>query len=100
MIIIKAMVRQLSLNYKSIKYSKYLSSICLILTLLVINTITVYAQPGGGTDPLPCGPDDPCPLDTWIIALTIGALIFTTAYLYRKQKNILLLHHRHTIDNR
>jgi hypothetical protein len=36
-----------------------------------------------GTDPL-----DPCPLDTWVIALVVIAGILATIHLHRKQKSL------------
>jgi hypothetical protein len=53
------------------------------LFLLVLNTITLYAQPGepcAGTDP-----DAMCPLDSWVIVLAAAAFVFATVHLYRKR---------------
>ena len=61
----------------------------LILLLLVIPVIT-EAQGNGGD--IPCDGQDPfnsdCPLDTWVIALVIIAVIFTALHLQRKQKSL------------
>lgn len=73
--------------------------ISLVLVFLIANTVPLFAQfigggsgGGGGDDgpgSAPCGGadiDGGCPLDTWVIILAAIALIFTTLYLYRKQK--------------
>ena len=60
-----------------------------IVPFFLLNTITVLAQPGsGGGGSLPCDPDEICPLDTWVIALVIIAVIFTVIHLHRKQKSL------------
>jgi hypothetical protein len=56
------------------------------LGVFLLNTVTVMADPGG-SDPLPCDPDDPnCPLDTWVIVLVAVALVTAVVHLHRKQK--------------
>lgn len=52
--------------------------------------LSLMAQPGGTGDPLPCDPEDTSaacqvPLDTWVFALALGALIVTTIYLHRRR---------------
>ncbi|MDB5114652.1 MAG: hypothetical protein JWQ79_144 [Mucilaginibacter sp.] len=81
------MVRQLLQNYKSKKYSKYIAVIHVLLILLITGPQTTYAQPGG--PPNPCGAEDQCPLDTWVIVLAVFAFLFTTVYLYRSQKRLI-----------
>jgi hypothetical protein len=57
------------------------------LLLLILNTVTLYAQigePCGGVDP-----DATCPLDTWVIVLAAAAVIFAVMHLNRKQKSPL-----------
>jgi hypothetical protein len=49
----------------------------------MLNVAILYAQPGepcGGTDP-----DATCPLDTWVIALAVIAVIFAAMSLIKKQ---------------
>lgn len=59
------------------------------LSVLLLNIITVLADPFDGGDPLPCDPDDPnCPLDTWVVFLVVIAVIFTVIHLHRKQKSL------------
>ena len=57
-----------------------------VLILLLIGTVSAFAQP------LPCIGDDPdgnCPLDTWVIALVIAASFFAAVKLYRNKKSVL-----------
>jgi cbb3-type cytochrome oxidase subunit 3 len=72
-------------NCKHINYKKCIFVSCLTIIFSAITMIS-YAQPGGGDI---CPPEDQCPLDTWVVAFVIIALIFTTLYLYRRQKNAL-----------
>jgi hypothetical protein len=59
------------------------------IVVFLLNVAVVFAQPGGGGDPLPCDPDDPnCPLDTWVIVLVVMAVIFAVAHLYRQKKSL------------
>jgi hypothetical protein len=62
----------------------------LILLFFIANIVTVFAQGPG-----PCNDADPdgytCPIDTWVIAFAIIALLFTTLHLNRKQKNTAVL---------
>jgi len=57
------------------------------MLLLVLVNLSCFAQLEN-----PCGgdgdPDDPttCPLDTWVLILVAGALVFATLHLYRQQK--------------
>ena len=56
------------------------------LSVVLLNIVTVMADPTG-SDPLPCDPDDPnCPLDTWVIVLAAVALVAAVIHLHRKQK--------------
>jgi hypothetical protein len=53
------------------------------LLLLILNSVTLFAQPGE-----PCAgvdPDATCPLDTWVIILAVAALVFATIRLHRKR---------------
>ena len=69
----------------------------LVLTVLfTLCTIVTFAQPTGPGDPgqgdcgtSAQGPDEPCPLDTWVIILAVIALVFTAVHLYKKQNNAL-----------
>ncbi len=61
------------------------------LLILFIN-ITAFAQcdaggPGGLGDP----DGDPCPLDTWVIALAAVVLLCTVWHLHKKQKALATL---------
>ncbi|MDF2431612.1 MAG: hypothetical protein JWP44_1243 [Mucilaginibacter sp.] len=61
------------------------------LVLLVFDAAFLYAQTT--TDPgLPCAGNDVdtgnCPLDTWVIALALAAVIFATFHLSRKQSRL------------
>lgn len=65
-----------------------------ILTVLfMLCTIATFAQPGspsqGDCGDSSAGPDEPCPLDTWVIVLVIVALFFVVAHLRKKQKDTL-----------
>jgi hypothetical protein len=66
---------------------KFLLGVCLYLLI----TTNCFADPGDPGDPL-CdgnnGGPDGCPLDTWVIALVIIAVIFTAIHLQRKQKSL------------
>jgi hypothetical protein len=53
-----------------------------LFILLIISTANLYAQGG----PVPCDPDDGCPLDTWTYVLVFAALVFVSFRLYRRQK--------------
>ncbi|MBC7400048.1 MAG: hypothetical protein H7289_08895 [Mucilaginibacter sp.] len=63
-----------------------------ILTLLFVigSAVVVFAQGPG-----PCNDADPdgvtCPIDTWVVAFAIIALLFTMLHLNRKQKNTAVL---------
>jgi hypothetical protein len=60
-----------------------LSLITILLLLLNVSGFAQVTNPGNGD----CGGGpDPCPLDTWVVVLVAGALLFTTIHLYRKQK--------------
>jgi hypothetical protein len=76
------MARQLLQNYNYRKSNKYIFA-SLILLLLVINTNSSYAQPGGGDL---CPPEDMCPLDNWLIVLVPIILLLTILHLYRNKK--------------
>lgn len=52
-----------------------------LFILLLINTVSVYA------DTNPCDSDDPaCPLDSWTLVLFFAALVLGSYHLYRRQK--------------
>ncbi len=62
-----------------------LTALCMLCTLLT------FAQLGPPSD---CGdtsggPDEPCPLDTWVIVLAVIALAFAAYHLQKKQKSAL-----------
>jgi len=51
--------------------------------LIAMTGFTCFAQTN------PCGDGDPdttCPLDTWVLVLVAGGLVFATIQLYRRQK--------------
>ena len=53
------------------------------LLLFILSTIPLFAQ-----TTLPCAdgdPDNPCPLDTWVIVLAFAAIFFAAKHLNRKQ---------------
>jgi hypothetical protein len=70
------------------KINKILSTVLLIL----LTSAAAFAQCDDGSGiGIPGGDPDagnPCPLDTWVIFLALGAVVLTTLYLYRKQKAI------------
>ncbi|MCR8557687.1 hypothetical protein KXD93_08545 [Mucilaginibacter sp. BJC16-A38] len=55
--------------------------------------LVTFAQPGGpgqgDCGDTTAGPDEPCPLDTWVIVLSVIALVFAAIHLHKKQKNAL-----------
>jgi hypothetical protein len=58
--------------------------IVLTLLFLIANVAVLFAQGA-----LPCNDGDidaACPLDTWVIVLAAGALLFTIMHLYRVRK--------------
>jgi hypothetical protein len=60
--------------------------IVLTLLFLIANVAVLFAQGA-----LPCNDgdiDENCPLDTWVIVLAAGALLFTVLHLYRTQKAV------------
>jgi hypothetical protein len=67
----------------SIKIKSFLTTI-LLLILVNLSCFAQLENPCGGTG----DPDDPttCPLDTWVMILVAGFLIFTVVHLYRQQK--------------
>jgi hypothetical protein len=62
----------------------------LLLTFVfsIIAVTTLFASTGVDPGDFPCEDIDGCPtpLDTWVMVLAAIALIFTTTYLYHKQK--------------
>jgi len=60
------------------------------IILFILSTTVALSDPIDGDPGTPCDPDDPsgCPLDTWVIALVIIAVIFTALHLQRKQKSL------------
>ena len=66
---------------------KFLLGVCVYL-LVATNCFADPGDPGDGfCDGVNGGPDG-CPLDTWVIALVIIALIFTVLHLRKKQKSL------------
>ena len=65
------------------KIKPFLATI-LLLVLVNLSCFAQFENPCGGDG----DPDDPttCPLDTWVLILVAGALIFATLHLYRRQK--------------
>lgn len=60
-----------------------------ILVIIAINLLTVswsFADPGDGLCDGNDGGPDGCPLDTWVWALILVALLFTVRHLSRKGK--------------
>jgi hypothetical protein len=58
---------------------------CSVFLILLFDVILLYGQSAG----YPCpDPDNPCPIDDWIIVLAGGGFIFAVINLYRKQKSI------------
>ena len=55
-----------------------------ITSLLMLHVVLLFAQ----VDPYCPDPDGNCPIDSWIIYLAGGAVIFTVVHLYRKDKRI------------
>jgi len=76
-----------SVSLKYIEYSMKLKIGFGVIVLLLISTVNLFAQT------LPCNGNDPdagdCPLDTWVIALAIGASFFAAIKLYRSKKSVL-----------
>jgi hypothetical protein len=72
-----------------------IKKISLLLLMLLIN-LSAFSQDCDGGPGLPgddpdaptngCDVDVPVPLDTWVYILVIGAVIYGTYHLYRKQK--------------
>ena len=67
-----------------------------LTALFMLCTLMTFAQPTGPGGPgqgdcgdTTVGPDEPCPLDTWVIVLAIIALIFAAIHLYKKQNTAL-----------
>ena len=63
----------------------YIKKKLVLTALLLTSFIQAFAQPGVPGD---CQDADDCPLplDDWLIVLFAAGLIFTTAYLHKKQK--------------
>ncbi|TSJ39177.1 hypothetical protein FO440_15545 [Mucilaginibacter corticis] len=65
-----------------------------LTALFLLISLATLAQPGGpgtgdcGTDTTG-GPDDPCPLDTWVVLLAIICVSFAVYQLHQKQKKAL-----------
>jgi hypothetical protein len=63
----------------------------LLAIMLLLSTTIVLADPGAGDtglcDGVNGGPDG-CPLDTWVWALTVIAIIFAVSHLKKKQRQI------------
>ena len=69
------------------KWVSFFYRLQFVILLLLVPIIANADDPGD----LPCDGTDPytpCPLDTWVIVLAIGAFIFTVIHLYRKQKSL------------
>jgi hypothetical protein len=60
----------------------------LLTFLFLCNAWILLAQdPGAPEEPQDCDPlTEQCPLDTWVVIFALSALIITTIYLYKKQK--------------
>ena len=59
-----------------------------VFVLLLVNTVNLFAQ----SDFNPCFGDDidnPCPLDTWVIALVIAASLIAAVKLHRSKNSVL-----------
>jgi hypothetical protein len=79
------MVRPLLQNCENTNHKKTIFFYVTIILLLLLNT-TTHAQPGSGTDPLPCGDDDPCPLDTWVFVFMGFTLLSSVIYMSRNSR--------------
>jgi len=66
------------------KFSKYFSAAFVTLALLFIASVAANAQAFGD---LPCDPEDTnCPIDNWVVAFALTALIVTCLHLHKKKK--------------
>ena len=77
-----------------IKLSDKVKSIFFVIALTFIN-LQANAQPGDPTQddcniPSNGGPDEPCPLDTWVYVLVIVALLVGAYRLHTKKKQFSL----------
>ena len=60
--------------------------IALTLLFLIANVAVLFAQGA-----LPCNDGDidaNCPIDSWVVVMAAGALIFTILHLYRVRKTV------------
>jgi len=62
------------------------------LLLLMFNVAALFAQSGDPNGPCGLNDDDNtnCPLDTWVVALAVVAVIFAAVHLHKKQKRASL----------